>query len=113
MLTESMLLSLFGGGLGVLLGYWGLRAFVVLKAPGIPGPGEIHLDSVILVFAFGASVFAAFVSGLLPAIHASHPSLVEALKQTGRTPHRFGNRLRAALIVERSPCRLHFLRARD
>jgi len=99
MLAESLLLSFFGGGLGVLLGYWGLRAFVVLKAPGIPGPSQIHFDSVILAFALGSSILTAFVFGLLPAIHASSPSLVDALKQTGRTSQRFGNRLRGALIV--------------
>jgi putative ABC transport system permease protein len=100
LLTECVLLSLVGGVAGIVLAYWGVRLFLALKAPGIPGPSEARLDPAVLLFAVGASTITAFLFGLLPALHASKPDLVATLKEgittiAGRTT----NRRRAVLVV--------------
>jgi putative ABC transport system permease protein len=100
LLTECALLSLLGGVAGIALAYWGVRLFLALKAPGIPGPGEARLDPAVLLFAIGSSTISAFLFGLLPSLYASKADLAATFKQgagtfTGHT----ANRKRAALVV--------------
>lgn len=100
LLTECALLSLLGGVAGIALAYWGVRLFVVLKAPGIPGPGAARLDSAILLFAIGSSAMTTFLFGLLPSIHASKTDFTATLRQgLGTVSRRTGKRKRAALVV--------------
>ncbi|HYL92391.1 MAG TPA: ABC transporter permease [Alphaproteobacteria bacterium] len=101
LLTESVVLAMAGGVLGLLLAYWGVEAFRGLSQMNIPRLEEIAIDKIVLGFAFGISVLTGFVFGLAPAIHAVGASLVNSLKDSGRgvSSGVAGNRLRAHLVV--------------
>ena len=95
LLTESLLLSLAGGALGLLIARWGnsyLAAYFNLDMP---------LDYRVLAFALAASAATGATFGTLPAWFASHANMNAALKQGGRggTADRSRHRLRHALIV--------------
>jgi putative ABC transport system permease protein len=85
LLTESVLLSLVGAVLGVLLAYVAVRAFnaaIVDTQP--PFWINIAIDPVALLFALGTTLFAGVVSGLVPAFQASRTDVNEVLKDEGR-----------------------------
>jgi putative ABC transport system permease protein len=105
LLTESALLVLLGGALGLLLATWGAQ-LLATQLPegvvaGIPGRLDIGIDARVLGFTAAVSLLTGLVFGAIPAIHASRPDLTDALKQGGRGAsegvHR--NRLRGALVV--------------
>jgi len=89
MLTESVLLGLCGGGLGVVLALWGLDGLKYvapkLTATGgnLPGFDEIRLDSVVLGFTVGLSILTAVIFGLLPAWRTSGRRFWETLSECG------------------------------
>lgn len=100
LLTESLLLSLVGGGLGLVIAIWGVDLLVKLNQNNIPRAQEVSVDSRILIFTFGLSLLTGIFFGLVPAIHASKTELTETLKEGGRTSgagHR--SRFRSALVV--------------
>jgi predicted permease len=80
-LTESMLLSLSGGALGVLLSLWATKGLSSFRPP-VPVPLDltVSLDWRVLVYAFALSIFAGLLFGFAPAWTASHPSVSTALK---------------------------------
>jgi putative ABC transport system permease protein len=84
LLTESVLLSLLGGALGLLLAYWGTKALVALNPAAIPRAEAIGLDSRVLVFTLALSVAAGLFFGLFPALHDPAAGLHESLKEGGR-----------------------------
>ena len=84
MLTETLVLFLAGGALGLLLAAWGVRALVALDPEGIPRSGEIHLDSRVLLFTLAVSLGAGLLCGLVPALTVAGRRLGEALKEGGR-----------------------------
>ncbi len=87
LLTESVLLSLAGGLLGLGLGYFGVRGLLSINPGNIPRIGEqgsgITLDWRILVFTLGVSVFTGVLFGLIPAFNASRTDLNATLKESG------------------------------
>jgi putative ABC transport system permease protein len=85
LLTESVLLSLIGGVLGVALAYGGMRALVALRPAGIPRVGDLGLDVVVLGFTLMLTVVTGIVFGLAPALELSQPDLNRSLKEGGRT----------------------------
>jgi len=100
LLTESLLLSLLGGSVGILLAYLGVSLFVAWKPPAVPGPVEASLNPAVLVFAVGASVLTALLFGLPPALAASRPNLVAALKESAATaPSPSTKRNRSILVI--------------
>lgn len=81
LLTESVLLATCGGALGLGLAYWLVDAMMAFKPPlDIPLSTELHLDYRVLVFTAVVSVLTGVVFGLLPALQATNPDLVPALK---------------------------------
>jgi putative ABC transport system permease protein len=84
LLTESLVLSLVGGGLGLLSSLWGTSFLDKISPGNIPRSKEITVDGKVLAFTFLAAVVSGLVFGLAPAIQASHPNLQETLKESGR-----------------------------
>jgi putative ABC transport system permease protein len=99
-LTESLLLSLMGGALGLVVGKWGVDALVALASGFLPRASEIGLDARVLGFTLLISVLTAIVFGLAPALQISKTDVQEALKEggsSGSSPR--GNWLRSLLAV--------------
>jgi putative ABC transport system permease protein len=84
MLTESVLLALGGGLLGLLLAFWGVPALIALGGDKIPRASAIHIDWRVLAFTLGISLVTGLVFGLLPALQSSGNHLNESLKEGGR-----------------------------
>jgi putative ABC transport system permease protein len=103
LLTESVMLALAGGALGLALGAWGVRALLVVSPGRIPRAPEIGLlpDGSVLLFTLAVSLLTGVLFGLAPALGASRPDLAESLKEgAGRaTPSLRRNRARALLVV--------------
>ena len=87
LLTESLMLSFAGGVLGLVLGYWGVRALLAINPGDIPRIGEhasaISLDWRVLVFTLGVSVLTGVLFGLIPAFSAARTDLNVTLKESG------------------------------
>jgi putative ABC transport system permease protein len=100
LLAESLLLSLSGALLGVLLAYLGVDALARQSAVYLPRAQEISLDWRVLAFALVVGVLAGVVFGLVPALQVSRPDLDGTLKEGARTSGgRSRNRVRSTLIV--------------
>jgi putative ABC transport system permease protein len=100
LLTESVLLALVGGALGVFVGVWGVAALVSIAPDGAPRITEVALDRTVLGFAAGLTLLTGLAFGVVPALHASRPELTQALREGGRgTAGPAGQRARRALIV--------------
>ncbi len=84
MLTESVLLAVMGGALGVLLAYWGIRLLIALAPDNIPRLNEITIDPRVLVFTLAISLLTGLIFGLVPALQSSRPDLSDALKEGAR-----------------------------
>ena len=102
LLTESVLLSLVGGVLGILLAYWGTNVLVaLLPANSLPSETAIRVDGRVLLFSFALSLLTGILFGFAPAVHASKLTLSETLKDAGRGPvgGSHGGRTRNALVI--------------
>ena len=84
LLTESVLLAGLGGALGFLLAFGGTTAIVNILPGAVPRAGDVALDSRVLFFTLGASLFAGILFGLAPALKTSRVNLQEVLKESGR-----------------------------
>jgi predicted permease len=84
LLTESVLLALAGGALGVLLAAWSTAAAIKVLPDALPRAAEIHLDFRVLLFTFAASVVSGLLFGLAPALKTSDVGISETLKEGGR-----------------------------
>lgn len=100
LLTESLLLSLTGGVLGLLLASWGIDLLIAYGPTDVPRLREVSLDRYVLFFTFFVSMLTGVLFGLVPALQASRPDPGNTLKQDGRGHSHAGrNRMRSALIV--------------
>ena len=99
MVTESMIVALLGGAVGVLVAQWALGGVVVLGANLIPRIAEIRLDWVALAFSLAVSLVTGLAIGLLPALQAARVNVNETLKEAARGSTGAGHRLRAGLLV--------------
>ena len=99
-LTESTLLALIGGGLGVLLAHRGTHFLVAMNADNIPRYYDVAVDGSVLAFAFVLSIATGLIFGLLPAWRGSRTDLNSCLKEGGRgQAGAADSRLRGALVL--------------
>jgi predicted permease len=101
LVTESLLLALVAGSVGLLLAYWGSKILVALAPADVPRLAEAGIDRWVLGFTLGMSVITSFLFGSVPAFYASKAELIDALKQGG-TRIATGGRMassRGALVV--------------
>src|SRR6185295_7496007 len=98
LLTESLLLSLVGGAVGLGIAQIGIKFILYVSPNAIPRSREISLDWPVLAFTFGIAVVTGILFGLVPALHASQVDVQETLKETGRGTSR-RQWLRSSLVV--------------
>jgi len=98
LLTESLLLSLVGGAVGIGIAQLGIKLILYVSPNAIPRSREITLDWTVLAFTFGIAVVTGILFGLVPALHASQVDVQETLKETGRGTSR-RQWLRNSLVV--------------
>jgi predicted permease len=99
LLTESVLLALCGGGLGLLIASWGMQGAIRLLPESLPRAEEIHLDSRVLIFTLAISVLSGIFFGLAPALRLVKPRLQETLKEGGRTVSGARSRAQSVLVI--------------
>ena len=101
MITESMMLALFGGALGTLLAIWGVQALVGLSGGNIPSTAQVRIDFTVLMFTLATSALTGVLFGLAPALRTMKLNLSETLKEGGRSGSDSvqRNRTRSLLVV--------------
>ena len=100
-LVESVLLSIFGAAVGVLLAIWGIALVKTIGTQTIPRLAEISLDGTVLAVTLAVAVGTGLIFGIVPGLASGKPDLTESLKEGGRssTTGRHRNRLRNSLVV--------------
>ncbi len=83
-LTESMLLALAGGGLGLIAANWGTQAAIAVLPTSLPRAAEVGLDSRVLIFTVAVSLVTGILAGIAPALKTARRHLSETLKEGGR-----------------------------
>jgi putative ABC transport system permease protein len=105
LLTESVILSMSGAALGLLLAKWGINMMSAGMPPEVAqyilGWRDMQLDTRTLIFTLAAAVSSGILAGLAPAWQCSRPNLTDSLKEGGRggTAGRARNRLRNMLVA--------------
>jgi putative ABC transport system permease protein len=100
LLTESALLAIVGGMVGVGLAWLGMRTLVATAPPELPRLADITLDVRVIAFTFGIALLTGLVFGLVPALQISRTGLGQALKEGGRSSSfGVGRAVRRALVV--------------
>ena len=99
LLTESVLLALAGGGLGLVLAAWGMRAGLAAVPAALPRAEEIGLDGRVLIFAAAVSLLAGVLFGLAPALKTSNPDVQATLKEGGRGASSARHRAHGVFVV--------------
>jgi putative ABC transport system permease protein len=105
LLTESVVLSLAGGVLGLFVGWAGIRALLSINTAGLPRVGEygtsVGLDWRVVAFTIGVSLLTGIIFGLIPALQSSKTDLTTTLKESaGRSGTGFRqNKVRSVLVV--------------
>jgi len=99
LITESVMLALIGGALGLLAAYWGTDFALKALPDVLPRTNEITVDRNVLFFTLAASLLTGIVFGLAPALQASNPNLNETLKDGGRSGTGARQYLRNSLVI--------------
>jgi putative ABC transport system permease protein len=101
LLTEAVILSLFGGVLGLLVATWGADVLVALEPQGVPRLGEVGIDRSVIAFTGGVALLTGLLFGLVPALQATGAGLGGTLKEGGRGGIGSSGRarVRGALVV--------------
>jgi len=98
-LTESAVLALSGGALGVLLAAFGIRPFVVFWPGALPRAEEVHLDWRVLLFAIGVSLLCGLLFGLAPAFRIPERELEQTLRTGSRAVTGSSRRLHSGFVI--------------
>ncbi len=99
LLTESVLLALAGGALGILVATWGLQAALKVLPEALPRVQEVHLDGHVLLFTLAASLLTGILFGLAPALKTSPAGIQATLKEGGREATAAHHRTQSAFVV--------------
>lgn len=99
LLTESVLVGICGGLLGLALAHWGTTVVLAALPSTLPRSDNIHLDLRVLLFNIGLSLIAAIIFGLAPAIKTLRPDMAGTLKEGGRGSSSARHRLQNILVV--------------
>jgi predicted permease len=100
LLTESVVLSLIGGAVGLLLAYWSVRALVAVNPGNVPRVQEMGIDANVLLFTLIISLGTGLLFGVMPALQISRTDLQTPLREGGRgSSDRSGHRVRRVLVV--------------
>jgi putative ABC transport system permease protein len=101
LLTESALLSLVGGAVGLLFAKWGMDLLLAMAPQNLPRMSGVSLDGRALVFTAVITLLTGMIFGLVPALQASKPNLNETMKDAGRGSTEGGRRqfVRSTLVV--------------
>jgi predicted permease len=99
LLTESVLVALAGGALGLLLAAWGTNVMLKFLPAALPRMDEIGVDGRVLAFTLVTSLLAGILFGLAPALKISRSDVQSSLKEGGRSVVRTQNRAQGVLVV--------------
>jgi putative ABC transport system permease protein len=99
LLTESLLLAMAGGALGVLLATWIVKLFVASRPVSIPRIDLVAVDGRVIAFAAAISIATGIVFGLVPALRASTPDVLSSLRHAARGAGLAPSRVRSVLVV--------------
>ena len=104
LLTESVLLGVAGGALGLVLAFWGLHSMQALGSKSVPRLHEIAIDGRVLLFTLGLSILSSMIFGLAPALRAARLDLQTELKDghgaaAGLAPWGRRQRTRQVLVI--------------
>jgi putative ABC transport system permease protein len=100
LLTESMLIALAGGAVGLLVAYLGLGSLLAVAPADLPRVSDVHLDGWVFAFTFLVSLLTGVLFGLAPALEASRAGINEALKEgAGRASAARGRSLLRKLLI--------------
>ena len=99
LLTESCLIAVLGGALGLLFGHWMLQGLLALAPPETPQLSRVGLDIGVLLFTLGIAAATSLLCGLLPALQSSKIDLQTALKKGGRLTGTGREGMRKVLLI--------------
>jgi predicted permease len=101
LVTESVILALVGGAVGVLLASWGVELLLALAPRNVPRLREVRVDGTVLLFTFGVAILTGMIFGLIPAFHAARADVSGMLKEgaRGSSGSRASRRVRSALVI--------------
>ena len=83
-ITEALVLAAIGSALGLIFAYWATRLFVTIGGDSIPRPDAIAIDGRVMGFTLAIAIVAALLAGIVPALQASRPAVVDTLREGGR-----------------------------
>ncbi len=109
LLTESVMLSVVSGVLGLALSFWLIKLLVSIMPPNSARVDEIGIDLRVFAFTLGVTLLAGLLFGLFPALQTSRPNLNEMLKDSGRRGSESGARNRAGSLLIVSEIALSFV----
>ena len=101
LVTESILLGVIGGAVGLGLAYWSTQALIAARPADLPRIDEIRLSGTVVFFTFGLALVTSLIFGLIPALQTTHQHLLLGLQESGRSGGggRRMHQLRSALVV--------------
>jgi predicted permease len=101
LVTESILLGMIGGALGLALAYGSTQALIASRPADLPRIDEISLNGTVVAFTFAAALLTSLIFGMVPAMQATNEHLLRGLQESGRSSGggRRTHRLRSILVV--------------
>ncbi|MGH7467853.1 MAG: ABC transporter permease [Longimicrobiales bacterium] len=101
LLTESVMLGLSGGALGLLLAYGGVRLIAGLDARNVPFASDVRIDAPVLIFTLAIALITGLIFGAVPALQASRADVQDTLRSEtrGTTSGRSNHLIRGGLVV--------------